>query len=138
MKKIIIILLFVCMGCASKQVGDLNSLDYEQLALGINQNLKQEHFEFYHDHNPPRLKISMQINETLLMQVYIPPATIVYRLKVQPDGRFTYKLRKGGPASYVEICKNKLSKLRVEPAWLAQLNQAALIDLAFNFGVETQ
>lgn len=129
MSRIFAVLLFITLA-ACKTTGAPQA-NFDATARELQQKLNDTHFAFYHDKHPPVLEQAFTVPADFVSEREIRGGSFVYRLRVQPDGQVAFRTLKAPPPFLAARLEQILKELKFRPAWIAERNYAAEIDVHF-------
>ena len=136
MKNITLLLLMLALHCATTNDTPDTSFSFDEEKSRLQQQIEVQRYYFYIDKHKPELKHELVLPGVLLYRSVALPSSVLYRLRIQPDGRVSYQLMSPVSSYYAALCESEIKKLRFEPSWLGKFNYESQLDILFTFRFE--
>lgn len=130
-----ILLLLVCLlpHCRSTTESALN---FDREARILQQQLNDTNFNFYHDKHPPVLEVAFVMPHDFQSERELTSGSFVYKLRIAESGKFGITVVRPPPEWLAGRLEAVLHTLTFKPAWIAEKNLAAEVEVHFQVEYE--
>lgn len=134
----VIVAITACGG--SRQLEMKRHLSFDLQVQQLEDTFPEKHFKFKQHETQSELQLEFNLPEPGFNRYIEGINHVIYRVRFNEDGSFSYEPRSAMPQVYDDYCRPYLEKLKsgVTQAYLAENSFAPVVDIKFNLGYESR